>query len=189
MTTTTATDPFWVDDHHDHDQASDGVSRYGAYLRDRADRFASCDDAGDFAALAWEIATVPIMSPGYVRKGWPRIQGVSFGYHEDGLLARVEIVAPLPDELARLRGYQSWDWETGNYWEPGEETLSRMPALLTTVTSLHVIQCDRYAALAPAFPSTPDTAAAKATVRALVGALNELLRPIMDALERTLTGG
>lgn len=176
MTTTTRTAPFWVDDAYDRENASDGISRYGYYLRDRANEFEFCDDAGDFAALAWKTATGPVMAPGYVRRGWPRIQQVSFGFHEDGLLARAEIDAPLPGALARLRGYSSWEWENDNWWEP-----TRFPALLTTVTALHVIPRVRIPAVAE--PTEPDTETAKIMVTALVVELNRALRPIMEALE------
>lgn len=171
----TTTDPFRVDDDYDRDYASDGISRYGAYLRAQAHEFADCDDAGDFAALAWKIATGPIMAPGYVRRGWPRVQGVSFGYHEDGLLTRVEIDAPLPVELAKLSGYRSWEVEDGAYWEP-----TRFPALLATVTSLHVIPRELIPAVAD--PTRPDTRVAKDVVRSLVFRLNEHLQPIMAAI-------
>lgn len=174
--TTMTTDPFWIDEHADYDKASDGISRYGAYLRQRVHEFAHCDDAGDFAAQAWKIATGPVMSPGYVRRGWPRIRQVSFGWHEDGLLASAEIDAPLPAGLARLRGYASWEWEDGGWWEP-----SRFPALLTTVTSLHVIPRDRIPAVEA--PNRPHVDTAKVVVTALVVETNRLLRPIMEAIE------
>ncbi|MFF7459342.1 hypothetical protein [Kitasatospora sp. NPDC008115] len=58
-----------VDDIRDREQASDGYSRYGAYIAQHADDFQ--DDGEplrpvDFAAVAWAVATHPVMSPGYV---------------------------------------------------------------------------------------------------------------------------
>lgn len=61
---------FDPDEGYDQDLASDGVSRYGAYLAHHRRQFA-CDgepttDAGEFAAAAWRIAQPPIMVPAYV---------------------------------------------------------------------------------------------------------------------------
>ncbi len=64
---------FWVDRGYDRDSASDGGSRYGAYVRERLGWFtdAGCwewdDSAPRFAAVVWRIATGPVMVPGYVR--------------------------------------------------------------------------------------------------------------------------
>src|SRR5260370_27485119 len=64
---------FRIDREHDRLAATDGVSRYGHYVRDRIPGgFAECWDgtfetrlAERFAALAWRTATGPVMSPPY----------------------------------------------------------------------------------------------------------------------------
>ena len=65
----------WVDADWDYTNASDGISRYGAYLRGHAEEFQSwhgedldgiTTDPGEFAAAAFRVACGPIMSPGYV---------------------------------------------------------------------------------------------------------------------------
>lgn len=65
------TKAFTVDDGHDADMASDGNSRFGAYIRQRRTMFCEdghpVDDRVRFALTAWRIAQPPIMSPGYVR--------------------------------------------------------------------------------------------------------------------------
>src|SRR6266699_7264794 len=70
----------WVDEDWDRANASDRVSRYGAYLRGHTELFdpwqdapgGITEDAGEFAIAALRVATGPIMSPGYVR--WhPRV--------------------------------------------------------------------------------------------------------------------
>jgi hypothetical protein len=66
---------FWINEEYDRDQASDGVSRFGAYVR-KATALAECWDGTwdgpgtrqvQFAAAAWATATAPVMAPGYVR--------------------------------------------------------------------------------------------------------------------------
>src|SRR6266536_3430342 len=64
-----------VDEDWDRTNASDRVSRYGAYLRSHAELFdpwrdapgGITEDPGEFAIAALQVATGPIMSPGYVR--------------------------------------------------------------------------------------------------------------------------
>ena len=72
----------WIDPDYDRSQASDGQSRYGAYVRDHARLFDPWQDAPDgvtsdpveFAVAAFRVATGPIMWPGFVR--WhPRVCG------------------------------------------------------------------------------------------------------------------
>ena len=59
---------FWVDRGYDREYASDGISRYGAYLRDAAfEPWTDHDQAVEWAVFAWRRATSPVMSPGYVR--------------------------------------------------------------------------------------------------------------------------
>ncbi len=59
---------FWADRDYDREFASDGISRYGAYLRDASfEPWTDDDQAVEWAVFAWERATGPVMSPGYVR--------------------------------------------------------------------------------------------------------------------------
>ncbi|MFD8695365.1 hypothetical protein [Kitasatospora purpeofusca] len=58
-----------IDDIADREKASDGRSRYAAYLTKHADDFHEGGEPltpVDFAALAWSVATFPVMWPGYV---------------------------------------------------------------------------------------------------------------------------
>ena len=67
--------PFWVDRDYDCAHASDGISRYGAYLRDATfEPWTDNDHAVEWAAFAWRRATGPVMSLGYVRYH-PRVLG------------------------------------------------------------------------------------------------------------------
>src|SRR5258708_20946450 len=97
----------WIDADYDKDSASDGKSRYGAYVRDRVSSFAECWDgiyeealAVHFAATAWQAATGPIMVPGYVRFH-RRIRGVQLehSYWDGSLLASLDLITPWPQQL------------------------------------------------------------------------------------------
>src|SRR6266545_2288908 len=78
--TTTPLRVCWVDEDWDRSNASDRVSRYGAYLRGHSELFdpwreatgGITQDPGEFAIAALQVACGPIMSPGYVH--WhPRV--------------------------------------------------------------------------------------------------------------------
>lgn len=140
---------FWIDHEYDLDRASDGVSRYGAYLRDRRKEFRDhlvIDDgyntAPEFAALAWRIARGPIMSPPYVRSH-RRVISASVGRSNwDGrMVAAVSLVAPRPEALrnARTPGDGPWynDRECTRTWgfeDPSEQEVARAAYMTTDVT-------------------------------------------------------
>lgn len=182
--------PFWLDDAYDQDKASDGPSRYGVYLRQRLDMF---DDYGrfatdpvDFAAVAWDIATGPIMAPPYVRTGNPRILSATCHRNNwDGsMLAHITLAAPRPAELRRIAGFREWD-RVGydhDYAEPSEDALSKWPAMLTTTRLLLPIPTSRLHVPKDA-PATVSTSDAKDSVRAVAAILTEQLTPILHALD------
>ncbi|MFD7829190.1 hypothetical protein [Kitasatospora sp. NPDC059803] len=128
-----------VDDDYDWRHASNGSSRFGAYLDQHAHRL---DDNGfpaagaEFAALAWAIA-VAAMSPGYVRIR-PDLLAVTANPAEDdpaNLVLRITV--PLPHRaLAHRPGPGPWrDWETDCYdrgpWSP---KVDPCPGLMNTLT-------------------------------------------------------
>jgi hypothetical protein len=130
---------FCVDADYDREHASDGVSRYGAYLRDaRFEPWTDEDQAVELAVFAWERATGPVMSPGYVRYH-PRILTARLARSDwDGsLIARVDVLTGQPEYLRRprsddVRGF--WrDWpdeysfarEQIVYYEPGTQELAK----------------------------------------------------------------
>jgi hypothetical protein len=113
---------FSVDREGDRLSASDGVSRYGAYVRDRIPGgFAELQDGTfedrlkeRFAKLAWSCATGPVMSPPYADWHAPVLD---MQLHldingRDGLVAAVELASPWPQGL-RDRRYQ-----LGESWHP-----------------------------------------------------------------------
>jgi hypothetical protein len=112
----------WIDHEHDRASASDGVSRYGAYLRQRADWFRDEYSPASFAATAWQVATSPVMSPGLVRMR-PDLHGINVAFDEDGdgiLRATVHVPIPFHDirSLSGRIGYQVSDWQTERSWDP-----------------------------------------------------------------------
>jgi hypothetical protein len=103
-TTTTA---FWIDADDDRERASDGKSRYGAYVRHNRKGFAeSWDGTWDealpahFAEQAWRVATSPVMAPAYVRYH-PRILSarIEHNFWDGSLKGLVELITPWPQVL------------------------------------------------------------------------------------------
>ena len=199
------TPAFWIDYGYDADHASDGASRYGAYVRMAADTvFAECWDgtwdspahrAARFAAAAWQTATGPVMAPGYIRMH-PRVLSARTEVNgwDGSLTGAVTLAAPWPAPLARSgdwRGGQRWqDWPLQHtlggpafYREPGEDELTRGRYLLAKARLLFPLA-------AGALPAAPDgprdalEAKARTAAEALVSAMNTAVAPVLDALER-----
>lgn len=103
-----------VDDDYDRANASDGHSRYGAYLAQHPRDFEAWDpeplSPSEFAVAAWRIATSPIMSPGYVRTR-PDLAGITASYATDGPGLVLTVSVPLlhRDLTARLP-FEWRDW-------------------------------------------------------------------------------
>ena len=127
----------WIDPDYDRANASDGQSRYGAYVRDYARLFDPWQDAPDgvttdpveFAMAAFRVATGPIMGPGFVR--WhPRVCGYGLDRNDfDGrLVVSVTLATAAP---LRLPGWAWRGWERDlfddRFLEP--RTAARRPGL------------------------------------------------------------
>jgi hypothetical protein len=185
---------FWVDRDYDREYASDGVSRYGAYLRDAAfEPWTDQDQAVEFAVFAWERATGPVMSPGYVRYH-PRVLAARLGRSgwDGSLAAEVTLVSCWPEEIktaaarpVRLGGkeayWQDWPAEclgggTASYYEPIEADLAARPYLLATLSLQFTIP----SAALPVSPAAPAAllGAGQDAVAVVVAELNPKLRPV-----------
>ncbi|MEU6217237.1 hypothetical protein ABZ845_06890 [Streptomyces sp. NPDC047022] len=183
-----------VDDEHDRRNASDGHSRYGAYLKQRLTRFHEYNQSEsplptqEFAAAAWQVATSPIMSPGYVGIR-PDLRAITptFADDEGGLVIDVQVPLHHYDLRAARDIPLGWqDWETdrhylsayASYFEPG----SKRPALLTTTIVRLVVDG------AWGLPPQEHTRGhglvddAKRTVAALAAGINGHAGPIVAAL-------
>lgn len=103
---------FTVDEVNDRNCASGGHSRYGSYLAVRmADpKFFGPDAIDDpllWATFAWEVATPPIMHPGYLTWADPIENAFVFpSADHDLLMAEVVVRTDLP---APLPGWKSWN--------------------------------------------------------------------------------
>lgn len=185
---------FVFNDRQDRDRASDGVSRYGVYLRRYPKLFASLDEDGTvtsdpalFAAAAWQVATSPIMAPPYL--GWTaeRLQSVALTHSEvdSALIARVLFAVPRPSALASVAGFG--DWDRGDrcnrgYHIPDHDRLSRRPAMLTTTLLVFHIPAAELHTPADA-PERLTVADAKASVKRLAKLLDTRCAPVLVALD------
>jgi hypothetical protein len=188
---------FCVDRDYDREKASDGISRYGAYLRDAAfEPWTDHDQAVEWAVFAWRRATGPVMSPGHVRYH-PRVLAARLersGW-DGSLAAGVDLVSSWQKQFAAslARGLRLgdrdayWqDWPTGyhggettSYHEPSEADVAARPYLLATLNL-------RFTVPSAALPQPPATAAAllsagQQAVDVVVAELNRIVGPVLGA--------
>jgi hypothetical protein len=185
---------FWIDRDYDREQASDGISRYGAYLRDATfEPWTDHDQAVEWAVFAWRRATGPVMSPGYVRFH-PRVLSARLersGW-DGSLIAGVSLVSAWPEQLTRAlvrvvrlddRDVYWQDWpteyrgDTTCYYEPSEADIAARPYLLTTLS----LQFTVPSAALPQPPATPAAllSAGQQAVAVVVAELNRIVVPVL----------
>jgi hypothetical protein len=181
---------FEPDEDYDRAHASDGVSRYGAYLDSHAYLFTDDDDQPTtdpelFAGAAWRVAQAPTMAPGYVR-AHGRIQGTSTRWDEECRVAvRVELaVSSAPEAACFTFPWRRWTRDEQGHWaepcdyaRPNALTVLRVEIPLTGVT----LPRPRYV------HGWPDTATAKQAVATICRVLNAPLAYVL-AFD-PLTGG
>jgi hypothetical protein len=181
---------FWVDA-SDRERASDGVSRYAAYVRQAASGFAEdaklFDDlAVAWAVRAWNLAVPPVMSPGFVV--WhPRVLSARAVRDEwaGDLRVVVDLVSALPESVVRAVGYQWSGWRceewSGRYEEPELRQAGRDRCLLATVTASVLISSD--AVFPTGVGSVPGWREVADAVQAICRVLNADLGPVVAALD------
>ncbi len=199
---TTTTKAFWIDAEYDRDSASDGKSRYGAYVRQNLSGFAECWDGTwdtalpiHFAEQAWRVATGPIMAPGYVRSH-PRIlrARLEHSYWDGSLAGNVELITPWPQALRQSSQWmkqisEGWwhDWPmdfSDTYQEPSDEDLCKRPYLLASAALRFTVPNGQL----PEPPSVEHAeeeviGLAREAVAVLVRELNRIVGPVIQALE------
>jgi hypothetical protein len=187
---------FWVDRDYDRECASDGVSRYGAYLRDAAfEPWTDHDQAVEWATFAWRRATGPVMSPGYVRYH-PRVLAARLersGW-DGSLVAGVDLVSAWPEQLKAAVGrairlgeqdtyWQDWPGEyrgeTISYYMPSEADVAARPYLLATL-SLQFTMPSAGLPEPPA-PSAALLSAGQHAVAVVIAELNRIVGPVLGA--------
>jgi len=180
----------WVDANWDRSRASDGVSRYGAYLRGHTELFDPWEDAsggitqdpGEFAIAAFRVATGPIMSPGYVC--WhPRVLDYKVSHGDNPEPGRLVCQVTLATSLPLWLGSPWWSW-TERFGDPWREPDDDRHAALASVAlrwPLPVATLPR--PRTPARPGQPNLRDAEASVRALVEAINTTAGPVLAKLE------
>ncbi|MFD5468235.1 hypothetical protein ACFWIQ_36315 [Kitasatospora sp. NPDC127059] len=179
MTDWTRTTVVRVDREYDRERASNGNSRYGTYITEyNRKRFADWDDMSEplttaqFAVAAWEVATPPIMAPGFAQRR-PDLLSVTARLTEDRHELFFDIAVPVYQ--GSMPGYRWRSWETqygeGDYRYHHEPDGDR-PALLTT-TVVRIPAAD-WALPDPVAADSPDlVATAIDYVEAIVRQLNE----------------
>ena len=187
---------FWVDRDYDCEHASDGISRYGAYLRDATfEPWTDDGQAVEWAVFAWRRATGPVMSPGYVRYH-PRVLAARLersGW-DGGLVAGVDLVSSWPEQLKtalttglrlgdRDAYWQDWpaEWrgDAISYYEPSEADVAAWPYLLAILSLQFTVP-------SATLPEPPASSAAllsagQQAVAVVMAELNRIVGPVLSA--------
>jgi hypothetical protein len=185
---------LWVDETGDQQAASDGRSRFGAYLRYEAHQFSEDSDLGpttdpaEFAGAVFQVVCPPAMSPGYVRTH-PRVTAVRWQWE-----ACVELDLAAPHPPAVRDALASWPgWHTENqggdrrWFEPYHP--SRPVAFTTLTVRVPISAAGPVALPEPTYHSgnrgqlIPDTDLAKLAVAAVCGQVNQHATRLLAALE------
>jgi hypothetical protein len=195
MASTELRRPFRIDAEYDREHASDGTSRYAAYVRGAVFEPWDDDQTVELAAFAWRRATTPVMLPGYVRYH-PRVRTAQLERSDwDGsLLAMVDLVILQPASL-RISGsdcdgrhywWRDWPSEIAfsgdtTWYQPGGDDLAASPHLLCTASLRFTVPSSQL----PAPPSAPAllTGACREAVVVLVAELNKIVGPVLDRIE------
>jgi hypothetical protein len=161
---------FTVDDVYDRQRASDGHSRYGAYLAlgmvdPKYFGPAMLDDPLLWATFAWEIASPPAMSSGYVTWADPIENAFVFPGADGEFMAEVLVRTGPP---VALPGWRSWERTTA--WGLVEPHYDLRTAL-TRVTLTVVLDAEPLAPPDGATDHAELVRAAKASVQSSAAAM------------------
>ncbi|MEU1419211.1 hypothetical protein [Kitasatospora sp. NPDC005751] len=178
-----------IDDIRDREQASDGHSRYGAYLAKSAERFHYDGEplpAAQFAVIAWRTATAPVMAPGYVSVR-PDLLDLGPVIGPDGglsLRARVALHhRHLAQHPAGLADWRLNPWHDHERWQVfGAPDATDRPVLLVTAEVFVPVPSHLLAQPSTARPGRTLTYEAKAAVATLTWQANRYLAPLLDEL-------
>ncbi|HZD01183.1 MAG TPA: hypothetical protein VFA46_13655 [Actinomycetes bacterium] len=139
-------------------------------------------DPGEFAIAAFRVATGPVMSPGYVC--WhPRVLHHEVSYGDNPEPGRLVCQVTLATALPLWLGLPWWSWTTylGRDWREPDEDRHAALARLVLRWPLPVASLPHPSR--PVRPGLPNLGDAKASVRALVDAINATAGPVLVKLE------
>jgi hypothetical protein len=196
-------DAFRIDHEYDRANASDDVSRYGAYVRNSVSEFTECWDGTwddpkslrvDFTAAAWRVATGPVMTPGYVQFH-PRILDAWLNRNgwDGSLTATITLATPWPRPLASSHAWLAdtrWqDWpvlrafgaDHVTYNEPTEQELARSAYLMASARLAFPIP-DSGLPTPPSGPRDDLEATARTAVSHVADVLNRIVTPVVKAI-------
>jgi len=179
----------WTDP-EDQGSASDGVSRYGAYLRQHLELFEGCESATEFALASWLVATGPMMSPGFVSVRADLGIELRFDPDGEGLLLAVVSVPVGLDDLRTYRLPEVGTWQRTRTWaekESYEQPRAKLGkvAVLPTLAVQVVIDAEQLPAVPAALDgSTEHRIASVRAVNAVIGELTRSAEPVVDQLRR-----
>lgn len=176
---------FTIDERYDRVHASDRRSRFGAYLRQRSfvESGQRVDDPALFAAIAFEIALPPVMSPPYVA-AHRCVLDVYRHSDDDGRAAiAVDLATSLPTPASELLGWRWRGWNidgpSGRFRAPHD---NERPVALSRVTLRHPIDARKLPAPRYTAAGTPHVDTAKEAVQLLALQLNGVLGELLAAL-------
>ncbi|MFF2118221.1 hypothetical protein ACFVXH_12930 [Kitasatospora sp. NPDC058184] len=180
-----------IDDTADRESASDGHSRYGAYIARHAGHFHEDGEPlrpAEFAAAAWRTAISPVMAPGYAAVR-PDIDRIEVYVDPDGGAQLCAKIGLRHSVLAHRPAGRLLDWERAPWSRPGEawpalaspERTDR-PAVLVTATVLLPVPDTILVTPTTARPGHTLTDEAKTVVATLAEHANHNLAPLVADL-------
>lgn len=170
-----------IDEAYDLARASDGFSRYGAYLAMRLPAIVDDDpdvltDPVRWAAFAWASATTPVMSPAYLDWRGP-IEDIQICWDDGQLLVEAVLRTRPPVDLP---GWRGWERDRhGNLVEPRYDH-----HLALTRVLLRAVLEDVCLPHPPRDPACREDVVtmAKATIGVAADAVEDVLAPVLAAL-------
>lgn len=179
----------WVDD---RERVHSAAGRLAELMREHVDDFDGV--WGDiapvaFACTVWRLVIPPVTDPGFVR--WHRrVLSVRCERNtwDGSLKAHVEIASPLPTALStsktwwRDRGWRPWPEILGQFVEPAEADLTKIPFIRPVLLVDAPLPLDDL----PPTPDGPDQRFEETAQRALlvmVRELNRLVGPVIARLD------
>ncbi|WNV83234.1 hypothetical protein [Umezawaea sp. Da 62-37] len=188
-------DAFVRNEEHDLDAASNGRSRFEAYLGLNTNRFLDYDnepttDSTEFAVAALLTALPPVMTPGYVRTD-SRVLDVGLHRDDEGRMAVVVTLASaLPARIESWSGSRPRKWlrerrgPERSWVEPDDnDRLVLLPSLIVRVPLSGVVLP------VPVYSrGLPDVVVAKVAVASVCDALNRTLVPVLAMLDSVGVG-